>query len=112
MSDLKPCPFCRNEAHIVDDFITFYGQCHNCGATGAVSSYRSGAIEAWNRRAQPAQAGQVLTDAQVDAAAKKMAEIFDYPWDFMPEKGRATMRENVRFVIAAAHGIVGEKGAT
>lgn len=46
----------------------------------------------------------VVLDADVEAAAKKMAEIFDYPWDFMPEKGRNTMRENVRAVLAAAQG--------
>lgn len=46
----------------------------------------------------------VVRDADVEAAAKKMAEIFDYPWDFMPEKGRNTMRENVRAVLTAAQG--------
>lgn len=44
----------------------------------------------------------VVRDANIEAAAKKMAEIFDYPWDFMPEKGRNTMRENVRTVLDAA----------
>ena len=54
----------------------------------------------------PAQQPQAeaVRDADVEAAAKKMAEIFDYPWDFMPEKGRNTMRENVRAVLAAAQG--------
>ena len=60
---LEPCPFCGNEAHFVDDLIIVYASCPNCGATGAYSSYRSGAAEAWNRRAalsatQPAQAAQ------------------------------------------------------
>lgn len=50
----------------------------------------------------------VVRDADVEAAAKKMAEIFDYPWDFMPEKGRNTMRENVRAVLDAA--IAQQKG--
>jgi len=65
-------------------------------------------------RAQPAQAEavppDVVRDADVEAAAKKMAEIFDYPWDFMPEKGRNTMRENVRAVLDAA--IAQQKGAS
>jgi len=39
---------------------------------------------------------------------KALAEIFDYPWDFMPEKGRNTMRENVRAVLDAA--IAQQKG--
>lgn len=50
----------------------------------------------------------VVRNADVEAAAKKMAEIFDYPWDFMPEKGRNTMRENVRAVLDAA--IAQQKG--
>lgn len=63
---------------------------------------------------QPQQAeavpSDVVRDADVEAAAKKMAEIFDYPWDFMPEKGRNTMRENVRIVLGAA--IAQQKGGT
>lgn len=64
------------------------------------------------RKAAPQQAEavppDVVRDADVEAAAKKMAEIFDYPWDFMPEKGRNTMRENVRAVLDAA--IAQQKG--
>ena len=60
---LEPCPFCGNEAHFVDDLIIVYAACTNCGATGAHSSYKTGAASAWNRRAtisatQPAQAAQ------------------------------------------------------
>ena len=42
-----------------------------------------------------------LTDSSVDAAAKILAERFDYPWTYMPEQGRNSMRETVRAIIAA-----------
>lgn len=58
--ELKPCPFCANSAHLCDDLITFYAQCDSCTASGALSSYSTGAAIAWNTRAltaaQPAQA--------------------------------------------------------
>lgn len=51
-----------------------------------------------------AQAGAVpLTDEQVDAAAKKLAECMDYPWDHMPEQGRAEMRKHAQAVLSAAN---------
>lgn len=54
---LLPCPFCGSaDATLSDDLITFYGECLECGATGSYSSYRSGAIAAWNRRT-PAPVG-------------------------------------------------------
>lgn len=39
----------------------------------------------------------------LDAAAKKLAECMDYPWEVMPEKGKASMREHARAVIEAAN---------
>jgi hypothetical protein len=36
---------------------------------------------------------------QLDAGAKKLAELFDYPWAHMPEQGRQTMRNNVIEVL-------------
>lgn len=47
-------------------------------------------------------AREPLTDGQVDAAAKMLAQCMDYPWEYMPEKGRAAMREHARKVVAAA----------
>lgn len=38
----------------------------------------------------------------IEQAAQKLAELFDYPWQYMPEKGRETMRANVRAVLQAA----------
>lgn len=38
----------------------------------------------------------------LDAAAKKLAACMDYPWEHMPEQGRASMREHAKAVIDAA----------
>lgn len=37
----------------------------------------------------------------IEAAAKKLAECMDYPWEYMPEQGRENMRKNARAVIEA-----------
>jgi len=39
--------------------------------------------------------------AQLEAGAKKLAEVFDYPWEHMPQQGRQTMRDNVIAVLQA-----------
>jgi len=58
--------------------------------------------------APPPQAvREPLNPDQVTAAAKKLAECMDYPWEFMPEPGRKNMRKHVQDVIDAAHGIKG-----
>ena len=46
-----------------------------------------------------------LTDEQIDVAAKEIAERFDYPWEHMPAKGRESMRETVRAIIAKVKGV-------
>lgn len=73
-AELEACPFCGNANAIVyDDLLTFHAGCLSCGSTGSVSSYRNGAIAAWNRRAvlakwgTPAGAGE-QTMADVIAA--------------------------------------------
>lgn len=43
-----------------------------------------------------------LTDEAVNAAAKVLAERFDYPWEHMPEEGRKNMRAQARAVVEAA----------
>ena len=40
----------------------------------------------------------------IDAAAKTLAEGFDYPWDPMPEKGRENMRKIATRVLVAGRG--------
>lgn len=37
-----------------------------------------------------------------DAAAKKLAECMDYPWEEMPEKGRRNMREHAMAIVREA----------
>jgi len=37
-----------------------------------------------------------------EAAARKLADCMDYPWDQMPEKGRDSMREHARAIVSAA----------
>lgn len=38
----------------------------------------------------------------LEAATKKLAACMDYPWEHMPEQGRASMREHAKAVIDAA----------
>ena len=47
----------------------------------------------------------MLTDEQINAAAQKLAECMDYPWEHMPKKGRQEMRAHAVTVIEAAHRI-------
>lgn len=42
------------------------------------------------------------SELDLDAAAKKLAACMDYPWEHMPEQGRASMREHAKAVINAA----------
>lgn len=47
-------------------------------------------------------AAQGLDAEAIERATKKMAALFDYPWEHMPEQGREQMRQHTRAVIAAA----------
>jgi hypothetical protein len=38
----------------------------------------------------------------LEAAAKKLAACMDYPWEHMPEQGRASMREHAQAIVNAA----------
>jgi hypothetical protein len=38
----------------------------------------------------------------LEAAAKTLAACTDYPWEHMPEQGRASMREHARAIVSAA----------
>jgi len=46
------------------------------------------------------ESGAALPD--IEAAAKVLAAKMDYPWEYMPEQGRQSMRENAKAVIYAA----------
>lgn len=48
------------------------------------------------------QASRELLVIDLDAAAKSLAEAMDYPWEHMPEQGRAQMKANACKVIEAA----------
>jgi hypothetical protein len=54
--------------------------------------------------ATPPAPGQVERDREddIEAAAKKLAEELDYPWEHMAEKGRIAMRRHAQEVIRAA----------
>ena len=43
-----------------------------------------------------------LVALNLEAAAMKLAEVFDYPWEDMPSEGRQNMRTNVEAVLLAA----------
>ena len=45
---------------------------------------------------------EALIHQQIEAAAKKLAECMDYPWEHMPEQGRANMRKQALSIIEAA----------
>lgn len=110
---LLPCPFCggdaRTDAHADDCYFMLHRKLNALPESDL--SMHLEVLAAWNRRTpQPtqAQAGAVpLTDGQIDAAAKKLAECMEYPWEFMPEPGRKNMRKHAQDVIEAAHGIKG-----
>lgn len=58
------------------------------------------------RLAPPPQAvREPLNPDQVTAAAKKLAECMDYPWEHMNHDGRVAMHKHAKAVIEAAHGI-------
>lgn len=40
-----------------------------------------------------------LTSKQIEVGAKKLSELFDYPWEDMPEKGKHEMRGHVLSVF-------------
>lgn len=55
MAELKKCPFCGGEAHIVklgENYLSFYVECKKCCAESSAFSAKGHAIEAWNRRAE------------------------------------------------------------
>lgn len=51
-----------------------------------------------------------VDERAIDAAARKIAECMDYPWEHMPEKGRSNMREHAKAVLDAARNALAQKG--
>ncbi|EFA4854918.1 hypothetical protein E0M30_16365 [Escherichia coli] len=53
MSELKPCPFCGDNAMImrIPESGWRYGQCMSCFSNGPKRPDYEGAVIAWNRRA-------------------------------------------------------------
>lgn len=60
MSELKPCPFCGEEAKLLDKtnyyetggYTYYFVRCNNCGAENGWNMQLEKAIEAWNRRVE------------------------------------------------------------
>ena len=143
MSELKPCPFCGATPLLYDLLDTHGGFSIECPTVGCdtdkMKRTKAEVIAEWNRRAQPAQAGQVLTDEDIDAAWRSVPEDTS-PEDMeeaisraieqavlakrVPMTDEQVMAAFVREPIAVSrhdftqgiryaevyHGIVGEKG--
>jgi hypothetical protein len=45
----------------------------------------------------------------IEAAAKKLAEIRDYPWEYMPREGQQAMTRDAEAVVKAALSLVEDK---
>lgn len=116
-AELEACPFCGNANAIVyDDLLTFHAGCLSCGSTGSVSSYRNGAIAAWNRRAvlakwgTPAGAGEpqpssegppeVWLQLHCDCLPHERTEPVDYTGGDVTWCWHAIHSDDVRYVRA------------
>lgn len=64
--------------------------------------YTADQVRQAQREAVAAAVPDAPTDAAVWAMARKMADIFDYPWGSMPLSGRERMFQNVKAMLAAA----------
>lgn len=66
----------------------------------------SGNVVAWcelprlDAGAESASSTEAAPD--IGRAARKLAELFDYPWEHMPAEGRQNMRKNAEAVLLAA----------
>ena len=115
---LLPCPFCGGMAtakpidsvHGWHHVTVLHSDCFYKPAQDKML-LNDEHLAAWNRRTpQPTQAvppagREPLTPEQINAAAKKLAECLDYPWDYMTYPGQAEMRRHAQAVIEAANGI-------
>jgi len=100
---LLPCPFCGGDARLIDDLVVAFVECSHCGATGSTSSYHSGAIAVWNRRAPQPVVRAAFTKAQ-------QARLYqNRPLNVGQGISLADWRRTIDF-IEAAHGITQNGG--
>lgn len=80
MSELKPCPFCGNDAieakAIFSEYVTVECPYVKCDANPCVSKFtKKEAISAWNTRADLSQ-----PSVSVEELAELLEVYFDFPW--------------------------------
>lgn len=68
-------------------------KCITCNDNGAVGNILN---------SEPCPDCAQVECPNIEAAAQKLAACMDYPWEFMPEQGRASMREHAKAIIEAA----------
>lgn len=75
-------------------------ECRKCGSLTAEKCKAGGC---WFEREPSAPVERdERAGLDVEAAAQRLAACMDYPWEFMPEQGRNSMREHAKAVINAA----------
>lgn len=72
--------------------------CVDCPEEGVIGPLDG---EGFEQAAPQPDRALALNAATIELAAEKLAERFDYPWEYMPEQGRENMRRNVWAVIDA-----------
>ncbi len=94
------CPVCDGVGHAPECV-----QNHIAFLNSRIAALKKEAHDWWSAAASrpPASSERVaLSEDRLEAAAKVLAQCMDYPWSHMPEKGRDTMRNNVKLIIEAA----------
>ena len=67
--EIKPCPFCSGKARIVGNTARDYApekwvQCTVCGVETVLCASAAGALEKWNRRAEPQEQKECGVECQ------------------------------------------------
>lgn len=94
--------------HALDDLALNFGDdlpglaLNSRGLERSREAVRKALADAGAPAASPAVKAEPMAVEQIDRGAQKLAALFDYPWEHMPEQGRRTMRENVVKVFEAA----------
>jgi len=90
----------RGEAVAVVSTLTYNGSGASILSIGGVKTLN---LKEGDRvYTHPAPAAPVVGGLNIELAARKLAERFDYPWVYMPDKGRETMRQHAQAVLDAA----------